>query len=544
MYTVHSACSAATLPADIICEFFEYAAAIDPPRATTLPPRLTRHQEREGHYNDFNENFTLGWIYLTHVCRRWRAIGMSMASLWAHVTCFSGKPEVAAELLCRARECPITIDLFKYDVPPGDWPGALPKLDEWAEQHLERADILIAPGNSAVLHDANERALVLPMLRRVRLGKVQPSPVRWSAPNLRSAVLEGELLPPSSTHHLRSLHLHIDPDTSHIRMSLVHRFLSGCRQLEDLEVYVNFLWCDYADDHQAEIISLERLKHAKISLSATKEEEVVRFWEPFALRDDIALECVLLPVDMKRDDHPLLLSVLKTLAHKLSRAACDTVEVLSPWEEGFYVCNLDVAAFPHACGRKGTSSCSVMFRDMYRYGCPKLVAAIPAYIQADNIRYLVLGFYIEGHWRAYLDDEQRVCHSPALTFMKAFGKTLVGVETLSLSGITLLNAADYMYGLGYDETSLPFPAIHTLRLAAISGPRHNRFHPEDENEIYEFWWRMAKKTLLARKEAGMIIHCLVLEGRWAGTPSYQVYFDGIRDELANTVEEMLDGRIW
>ncbi|KZV60775.1 hypothetical protein PENSPDRAFT_693961 [Peniophora sp. CONT] len=58
---------------DIIREVFKHASTDDPPRCTD--------EDDNPEWRD--QKFHLGWIFMTHVCRRWRAIGLDMGTLWA-----------------------------------------------------------------------------------------------------------------------------------------------------------------------------------------------------------------------------------------------------------------------------------------------------------------------------------------------------------------------------------------------------------------------------------------------------------------------------
>lgn len=78
------------LPDDIIRELFDKLAHLDPPGGKM-------HSRR------------LGWIILTHVCRRWRIIGISISNLWARVVCHFS-PDAKA-ILQRARNSPLTLNL-------------------------------------------------------------------------------------------------------------------------------------------------------------------------------------------------------------------------------------------------------------------------------------------------------------------------------------------------------------------------------------------------------------------------------------------------
>ncbi|KZV60758.1 hypothetical protein PENSPDRAFT_759848 [Peniophora sp. CONT] len=51
----------------------------------------------------------LGWISLSHVCRRWRSVMLDMPSLWASCVCTF--PSAMADMVTRAQRTPLTLDL-------------------------------------------------------------------------------------------------------------------------------------------------------------------------------------------------------------------------------------------------------------------------------------------------------------------------------------------------------------------------------------------------------------------------------------------------
>ncbi|VDC02101.1 unnamed protein product [Peniophora sp. CBMAI 1063] len=108
--------TAQRLPHDVLCELFEHLAAVDP---AGLQPEADRR--------------SLGWIIATHVCARWREVGLSMSVLWADVVCTFPSVAIADELLVRARDCLLYIAVgprarVRYFIPVS-----------WGMKHLRRA---------------------------------------------------------------------------------------------------------------------------------------------------------------------------------------------------------------------------------------------------------------------------------------------------------------------------------------------------------------------------------------------------------------------
>src|SRR5216683_3326806 len=78
---------------------------------SALPPELL---SRIFHFHAFLEppQPKLGWIVVTHVCQRWRQVALNDPSLWAEITGFSPRARWTSEILVRARNAPLVIDLF------------------------------------------------------------------------------------------------------------------------------------------------------------------------------------------------------------------------------------------------------------------------------------------------------------------------------------------------------------------------------------------------------------------------------------------------
>lgn len=83
------------LPNDIISELFDILAVLDPPRRWHDCPHEPWRK--------------LGWVKLTHICRRFREIGLGRSTLWGDiVTIF---PSAFDTLLGRSRIAPLSLDL-------------------------------------------------------------------------------------------------------------------------------------------------------------------------------------------------------------------------------------------------------------------------------------------------------------------------------------------------------------------------------------------------------------------------------------------------
>ncbi|TFY64547.1 hypothetical protein EVG20_g5902 [Dentipellis fragilis] len=84
------------LPSEMIAHIFSFAVLVDPVLLYT-PPNSGKEVKR----------LVLGWIKVTHVCRRWRQIALSNPALWVHLPCLSR--EWCEEAMARARPLPFIV---------------------------------------------------------------------------------------------------------------------------------------------------------------------------------------------------------------------------------------------------------------------------------------------------------------------------------------------------------------------------------------------------------------------------------------------------
>jgi hypothetical protein len=76
------------LPPELLSRIFHFHACLEPP------------QQR------------LGWIVATHVCQHWRQVALNDPLLWAQITGFEPRARWTSEILVRAQNAPLIIDLF------------------------------------------------------------------------------------------------------------------------------------------------------------------------------------------------------------------------------------------------------------------------------------------------------------------------------------------------------------------------------------------------------------------------------------------------
>ena len=83
-------CSANELPHDILCDIFYTCANI--------------YRAKPYH---------LGWIYLSHVCRRWREVVLDLPYLWARIVCLF--PDALDQILLRTRDALLMLDYDTFE---------------------------------------------------------------------------------------------------------------------------------------------------------------------------------------------------------------------------------------------------------------------------------------------------------------------------------------------------------------------------------------------------------------------------------------------
>jgi hypothetical protein len=141
-----------TLPPELLSRIFRLHAREDPP----LSPGLHR----------------LGWIAVTHVCRHWRQVALKDPLSWSRIMGFSPSAEWVAEMLVRAQNTPLAIDLEDKRNP-----GILAMIS----RHLSRTRELRLRGLSFLHFDGVQDlcGLEAPELEDLELGISTASTVNF-----------------------------------------------------------------------------------------------------------------------------------------------------------------------------------------------------------------------------------------------------------------------------------------------------------------------------------------------------------------------------
>ncbi|TFY66756.1 hypothetical protein EVG20_g4325 [Dentipellis fragilis] len=183
---------------EVLLEVFHSLAAIQPPGSAKQPiPRV----------------LNLGWILVTHVCRRWRYAALDNSTLWSHIS-FALGSEWTARMLERSRVSPLVI---QASGPGRDLP---PNLGAQLRPYLSRTRVLELYAQidtlEEILTPLVEHAPILQSLRlRADRGDepsvISPTPnfLSLSTPNLRRVRLENVFIPWTSPIFQNPEHLQI-----------------------------------------------------------------------------------------------------------------------------------------------------------------------------------------------------------------------------------------------------------------------------------------------------------------------------------------------
>ena len=131
-----------SLPPELLARIFRFYTLIEPPWSGLQK---------------------LGWIVVTHVCRRWRQVALDDSMLWARIVGVSPSTEWILEALVRARDAPL-----RFDIVGAPSPEALFKFTP----HMSHTRILRLPNLS--IHDMEVVreicTLEAPVLEHFELG--------------------------------------------------------------------------------------------------------------------------------------------------------------------------------------------------------------------------------------------------------------------------------------------------------------------------------------------------------------------------------------
>ncbi|TFY58309.1 hypothetical protein EVG20_g8196 [Dentipellis fragilis] len=97
------------LPVEILVEIFRCFAAVQKPGCSRLG-----FTHINGELVSVSRDINLGWILVTHVCRRWRNVAIDYAMLWTHIS-FALGSEWTMRMIERSGQAPLVIREFEAE---------------------------------------------------------------------------------------------------------------------------------------------------------------------------------------------------------------------------------------------------------------------------------------------------------------------------------------------------------------------------------------------------------------------------------------------
>ncbi|VDC02089.1 unnamed protein product [Peniophora sp. CBMAI 1063] len=518
------------LPDDILYEIYEWAAIVYPPKnyVASLPTVRAQALAR------------LGWIVLTHICRHWRAIGLSshLAPLWARVVCFSPHWRALREVPLRAMTCPLIVDL-SFDDPlrstemtQSGW--ALPTpMERFAIQNIERTQTLIAPGRRLV-DKLKTRRLTLPTLRELRFGPnglpadFEP---QWELPALEVLSLpwtEGLFPPTMVPASLRELHLSVY--AGRISLADLRAFLLACSHLEDLDLSVSGEWTDHVltdDVWPAELqpVHFDHLKRARALCD--EERSAADLWALMCGSPESSMKFTFWDGDDPYKTPSSAQVLMDACKSHLLSALYDTVgiRISNAMGESDLILRLSSSRTPTAFCELATLANEALRREF--------LSILPTYTldSASHITSLHL-------------DQVVVGEAAVIEVVGDLFRALKCVEELTLTGMNPWYSAKHLRVLASNAPRTVLPALTTLTISSM----HIDFRLGNPIGQAGPWWSTLASVLYARCNAlGFLpLRLVKLEGIWSGRGSWGRTEDRFMENLRTegSVDELRDERVW
>ncbi|VDC02105.1 unnamed protein product [Peniophora sp. CBMAI 1063] len=482
--------TAQNLPHDILRELFEHLAAVDPPD-----------------FKDEMDMFSLGWILATHVCGRWREVGLSVATLWADVVCTFPSVPIAEELVTRARGCllDIAVGHFPPDLKPGFPAPHLPI--SWGLQYLQRAHTFRCDverwSTFSDDHPTARAALIstLPLLKHLRLDcKItqidDPLPViQLDCPALLTAEFR-DILPHSSStaNTLRRLAL----DLGRVRLDDISPILGALREmlsLEDLKLGLGSYDTLPLSTHA--VVHLERLRTLRaVCASEQQASDLFDYMSaPNITHTSIHISAKL------RDGRIFARAVAQKQQSLLLTGTISITESRL---------QLEGTGPEHAVLELGWSTRAMLRRDNVTMTYASVLSALSRHIDLSRFTACAL--------QCPKGSGQDESVDAVLAVLR---KAFVSIKTLTIHGAPTPTALKTLLGRPSGEPSaLPFPALDTLCVGGayrsshiwqMLGSREPAVHQESTVPSY---WTTFLDVLLSRFRGGHPVRCLCLDGVW------------------------------
>ena len=259
----------------------------------------------------------LGWIRATHLCSFWRQVALGDSSLWARISGIPTNLELISEMLVRARNAPLDIDIDLDGTPR---PEALLLMFPPHLSHTRRLRLYCL----SKLHSDSFRGICrqeAPTLEYFQLGDPVTSPITFRelggttlfngrAPKLRTFSLSQVFIPWSliPRGQLTQLEISLD-DEVHISVAHLHGdliqlidLLANCPKLEVL-VLGRCLPSQLSQSRRFRIIHLPRLSRLSLVGSSSR---VANLFNMLEIPSSVTLRLRCISEDSStRNDHLL-----------------------------------------------------------------------------------------------------------------------------------------------------------------------------------------------------------------------------------------------
>ncbi|VDC02051.1 unnamed protein product [Peniophora sp. CBMAI 1063] len=458
-----------------------------------VPPALSKSKADldEDFYPD--KRFCLGWIYLSHVNRRLRAVVLDCPALWASSTLALPSRDSDEEILSRSRKMPLQIR-----IPAERWRTrddrrrAIRARAPFASMVMGDADIIDVREYSGLnwmnLFDEH------PTLRHLALDQRDSTRIRMdiNAPNLVSLVLHGAIpVFPTALSSLRELDIRGCHEVPSVPCEpcgvTLLRALDRTPVLERLILVLDSIH-NLAPGHNGNVpklpISLPYVREASIRFTGkgTRHSSLVNPWTYVKAPDCAAVSLV---YGTQMVDWA---SVLPTTAHQLFSNVHDRVSLT--------VAKRIIVSANHGESERG--HLGVRFQQDASLTSYELIALLPTYLQVESIK------------SAHLILKDRTCHFHVRSTLRHCLAALTGVSTITME--TGSDTIEQMCGL-LDEITLTgcnLPSLHTLDIRVS---RDNEKAIEARN-VPLLWQATISLLTSSAERHNTRVSRLILSGNW------------------------------
>ncbi|KZV75514.1 hypothetical protein PENSPDRAFT_70793 [Peniophora sp. CONT] len=481
--------------------------------------------------------FCLGWLYLSHVCRRLRQICLASPALWGGVVLALPSLSSMEHLLVRAQQAPLRLSLLSTD-----WrtPFANPADPYWhdyrarvafAIKHFERA-VSLEVHRAGAPHLTDWQPLLcghpLPYLRRLAIYQPHfPShPRRFyiNAPNLVHVTLDGGTFP-SFTYPLRLLRkldisVHPRGVLSLGSNAPILNILRGTPLLEELSLRQLDIVAGGAVDERLceQSVLLANLQTASLDVYGSGQPYL---WSHIQAPAEVDLDLCFSGYAHRHD-------VLNIFRAALPQLRCPAYDHLIVAVTTGLVTVQAVMNHYTSLSHDRNDGVRISWQISPSSFDRRTFLLIPSCVNAARIRLL--------HLRMVTAEGD---NTMLYSFLSAFrSTTILALDTrtrMSGSGAILRLLAENAASAHMGDTPLLLPSLSTLAVAYPSGAWQDTIQPQFLSDH----WRAALAFLQARTSTGRRVRSLKLFGARPQEKALQAIERGALDWAAKFVDEIV-----